>query len=338
MSLADLAGYAAPRRAPVSLVYRGYTLYGMGPPSSGGVAVLQTLGLLAAQSAPGDPRSRAVLAHSFAQAMRLAFADRDRYLADPDYVPVPTRGLLDPGYLASRAQVLGWEAPLSPVKAGTPPGADVSFAIPLNEESESATTSHLTVVDADRNAVALTASVEQAFGSAVLVSGWGFLLNNELTDFNAQPTDDAGRPAANRAEGGRRARATALDVPAAEGGKRPRSSMAPTLVFRQGRLVLTLGSPGGPFIVPYVALTLTRVLEEGLSLQAAIASPLLAHARGTTLLEPEWGNEVAPALRKLGHRVDVHRLGSGIHGIQVDAAGRLHSGVDPRREGFAEGY
>jgi len=362
LSLADLSGYAAPRRAPVSVAYRGYTVYGMGPPSSGGIAVAQTLALLAEWPAPPVPRPAAAEAHRFTQATRLAFADRERYVADADFVPVPTRGLLDLGYLASRAQALAWEAALSPVEAGTPPGADLSGALGTGEDTEYVSTSHLTVVDAERNAVALTSSVEFAFGSGMVVPGWGFLLNNELTDFNALPADGAGRPAANRPEGSRRPRATALDLPpgqdlpaardlpagrdvpaardlpAALGGKRPRSSMAPTLVFRQGRLVLTLGSPGGARIIPYVALTLTRVLDEGLALQAAIAAPLLVHGRGTTVLEPEWSPEVAPALRKLGHRVVVDRMGSGLHGILLDADGRLHSGVDPRREGAADGY
>jgi gamma-glutamyltranspeptidase/glutathione hydrolase len=351
----------------VSVAVRGYTVYGMGPPSSGGIAVGQTLALLAGRPASSSPSSHvppspAAQAHRFVQALRLAFADRDRYVADADFVPVPTRGLLDPAYLASRAQALAWDEPLGAVAAGTPPGADPSGARAPGVDTEHVSTTHLTVVDAERNAVALTASVEQAFGSGMVVPGWGFLLNNELTDFDAQPSDAAGRAVSNRADGVRRARVTALDAPAAgslpaagtapaardapaastapaaAGGKRPRSSMAPTLVFRDGRLALALGSPGGPGIIPYVALTLERVLDEGMALQAAIAAPLLVHGRGTTVLEPEWRPEVAAALRTLGHKVAVSRLGSGLHGIRVDADGRLHGGVDPRREGAADGY
>jgi len=216
------------------------------------------------------------------------------------------------------------------VQPGRPAGAESTEAPPQAGGEESLSTTHLTVVDAERNTVALTASIEQAFGSGMVVPGWGFLLNNELTDFDAQPVAASG--------GGPSDAGTLPDPNRAQGGKRPRSSMAPTLVFQHGRLVLALGSPGGPLIVSYVALTLERVLDEGLPLQGAIASPLLAHVRGTTLLEPEWSPEVAPALRKLGHRVQVQRLGSGLHGIEVDPAGRLHSGVDPRREGEAEGY
>jgi len=343
MALADLAGYEAPERRPVAIAYRGFSLYGMGPPSSGGVAVFQLLRLLEARPLPaaGDlpaaPESEAARMHRFAQAARLAYADRERYVADPDFVPVPLPGLLDPDYLKARARALNWDAPLGPAAAGTPPGAP-----PLSgagsEDNEYVSTTHVVAVDGERNVVSLTASIEQPFGSGMMVPGWGFLLNNELTDFNARPHDEAGRPAANRVDGERRARATALDAPRSGGGKRPRSSMAPTIVFRQGRPVLALGSPGGPRIIPYVALTLVRVLDGQRTLQAAIASPLLALGAGTTVLEPEWGQELRPALEKLGHRVEMGRLGSGLHGIWIAPDGRLHSGVDPRREGSAAGY
>ncbi len=377
MSLADLAGYEAPERRPVTIAYRGFTLYGMGPPGSGGVAIFQLLGLLEArrpsaagqllaetpspaaqppkvghppaepetsraQSLPETPpqsllASESAWVHPFVQASRLAFADRERYVADPDFVPVPLPGLLDPGYLHARARALDWDAPLGPAAAGTPPGAPPPAGAGSGAE-EHVSTTHLVVVDGERNVVSLTASIEQAFGSGMIVPGWGFLLNNELTDFNAKPRDEAGRPVANRVDGERRARASALDDPQSRGGKRPRSSMAPTIVFQQGRPVLALGSPGGPRIIPYVALTLLRALDGRRSLQSAIAAPLVVHGGGTTVLEPEWGPALKPALEKLGHRVEMGRLGSGLHGIWIAPDGRLHSGVDPRREGSAAGY
>jgi len=350
MTLEDLRGYEAVERRPVTFAYRGYSLYGMGPPSSGGVSVFQVLGLLGARPmpapqpialAPQQPvplESGAAWVHHFAHATRLAFADRERYVADSDFVPVPVTGLLDPGYLRARALALAWDGPLVPALAGTPPGISGVNLAPEGDDTEHVSTTHLVAVDAARNLVSLTASVEQAFGSGMMVPGWGFLLNNELTDFNVQPQDQAGRPAANRVEGPRRARSTSLDLPHALGGKRPRSSMAPTLVFRAGQPVLLLGSPGGSRIIPYVGETLLRVLDQGETLQQAIGSPLFAHARDTTVLEPEWGPDVKAALEKLGHRVEVGRLGSGLHGIRIAPDGRLHSGVDPRREGAAAGF
>ncbi len=342
MTLEDLRGYEAVERRPATFAYHGYSLYGMGPPSSGGVAIFQVLGLLAARQLPAPqrpaPTESAAWAHHFVQASRLAFADRERYVADSDFVPVPVRGLLDPGYLKARAQALAWDGPLGQAGPGSPPGASEANLAPNGDDTENVSTTHLVAVDAARNLVSLTASIEQAFGSGMMVPGWGFLLNNELTDFNAQPQDDAGRLTANRVEGTRRARSTALDLRESLGGKRPRSSMAPTLVFRTGRPVLALGSPGGSRIIPYVGETLLRVLDNGEALQHAIGSPLLAHGRDTTVLEPEWSADVKPALEKLGHRVEVDRLGSGLHGIRIAPDGRLHSGVDPRREGAAAGF
>ena len=331
----DLADYDAPLRAPVQGSYRGYAVYGMGPPSSGAVTVLQMLALLESRPRPDGPSARI---HRFAQAARLAYADRERYLADGDFVPVPVAGLLDAGYLAGRSLSLDWGAPLGPVAAGRPPGAAAqAWAPPWDTESDS--TTHLSVVDEERNAVALTASIEQAFGSGMVVPGRGFLLNNELTDFSALPADAAGRPTANRVEGGHRPRAGALDGPARPGGKRPRSSMAPTLVLRNGRPVLVIGSPGGPRIIQFVAAVLEGVLGEGLPLQAAINAPHATHLGGTTTLEPEWaGAATQAALRKLGHIVQVERQASGLHGIQIDPDGTLRAGVDPRREGHAAGY
>lgn len=342
LTLDDLRSYEPVEREPVAFDYHGYRLYGMPPPSSGAIAIFQVLGLLAElpeSHAPGakPEGSDPARLHRFAEAMRLALADRERYVADEDFIPVPIVGLLDAGYLKSRAAAVNWEGPLAPVSAGTPPGAAARLVEP-EQDTEYVSTSHLVAVDAERNVVSLTASIEQAFGSGMIVPGWGFLLNNELTDFSALPRDAAGNDIANRVDGRRRPRVSALDLPASLGGKRPRSSMAPTLVFQDGKPVLAIGSPGGSRIIPYVGLTLWRVLEGGQELQYTIAAPLAVHAGGTTVLEPEWSPETKPVLEKLGHKVEIGRLGSGLHGIRIAPDGALHSGVDPRREGAAAGF
>jgi len=337
---ADLARYDAPLRAPVSGRYRGYTIYGFPPPTSGGVTVIEMLHLLehAPRSAGTTPYG-ATTVHRFAQAARLAFADRGRYLADADWVDVPASGLLSRDYAARRANAVDWDAPLQPTAPGTPPGAPETAATP-SRQTEGRSTTHYSVVDTQRNVVAVTASIEQAFGSGMVVPGRGFLLNNQLTDFSARPTDDMGRPVANRAEGGTRPRRTALEHPRAEGGKRPRSSMAPTLVFRDGRPVMALGSPGGPFIIQYVAWTLMQTLAFEQPLQHALSGPIATHYGDTTRIEPTWPrtDSVVAALQALGHTVQVKAQFSGLHGIHIDQAGRLHGGADPRREGVARGY
>jgi gamma-glutamyltranspeptidase/glutathione hydrolase len=196
----------------------------------------------------------------------------------------------------------------------------------------------LVVVDGQRNVVSLTASIEQGFGSGMVVPGRGFLLNNELTDFSARPQDSAGRPIANRMDGARRPRASDLDGPTRLGGKRPRSSMAPTIVFAADKPVLALGSPGGPRIILYVAAVLAQVLEQGVPLQAAVAQPHATHLGDITTVEPELDSPaLEDALRGLGHRVQVARQASGLHGIWIGADGRLHAGIDPRRDGAAAG-
>jgi gamma-glutamyltranspeptidase/glutathione hydrolase len=343
MTAGDLASYQAPLRAPVAGAFRGFTVYGMGPPSSGGIAVQQMLALLEhwPTGTPGLPPALAI--HRFAQATRLAFADRDAYAADGDFVPVPVRGLLDAAYLRERAASVPWRLPLSAVQAGAPPGAPTA-QWGRGEDTEHWSTTHLAVVDAQRNVVSLTATIEQGFGSGLVVPGRGFLLNNELTDFSARPEDALGQPVANRVEGARRPRAGALDIPSSVGGKRPRSSMAPTIVLRDGRPVLALGSPGGARIIPYVAGVLEAVLvdgrEDGAALQDAINRPHATHLGGTTVLEPELdAAALGAALQPLGHGIAVSRQASGLHGIWIDPmSGRLHAGIDPRREGAANGY
>lgn len=338
MTAADLWGYEAPLRRPVRGAYRGRTIYGMGPPSSGGPTLIEMLHLLATRDAHALTWPSAALAHHFVQAARLAYADRGAWLADPDFVGVPLRGLLSRDYARRRAGALDWSAPLAPVAPGRPPGAPPAAGAAPAGGGRS--TTHLVAVDRWGNVAALTASIEQAFGSGMVVPGRGFFLNNELTDFAARPTDKRGRPVANRVEGGKRPRRTALDEPTRPGGKRPLSSMAPTLVFRDGEPVLAIGSPGGPLIIQYVAWALLLMWDHGLDVQAAIEAPHIAHYRGTTLLEEGgWNPATVEALQALGHEVRETRLNSGLHAIRLHPErGTLHGGADPRREGTAEGY
>lgn len=317
LTKADLAGYRAVKREAVCINWRTWRVCGMPPPSSGGITTLQILGL----TEPFDlsrPDSLAAV-HRFIEASRLAFADRDRYIADPDFVDVPTKGLLNPTYLAERRRLITDRAAPSPVAPGTPEGSQSPVAPTNPPVSALGSTTHLSVIDADGNAVALTSSIENTFGSRLMVRG--FLLNNELTDFSFVPERD-GIAVANR--------------PAP--GKRPRSSMAPTLVFdRQGRLVMSVGSPGGPRIIDYVAKTLLGVLAASLNIQQAIDLPNVVNRNGPTELEA--GTPVVDLktpLERLGHTVVVGELRSGLQGIVVTPRG-LEGGADRRREGQALG-
>jgi gamma-glutamyltranspeptidase/glutathione hydrolase len=336
---ADLLTYDAPLREPVRGNYRGHELIGMGPPSSGGPTLIEMLNLLEAREvwklAPASPQ----WAHTFAQAARLAYADREAYLADTDWVQTPLAGLLDKAYARGRAGELDWEAPLSPVQPGRPPGASKTAAAG-DVYDESLSTTHLVAIDHEGNIAAATNTIEQAFGSGMVVPGWGFFLNNEMTDFSAQPDDADRRPLANRVEGGKQPRRGALDNAASLGGKRPRSSMAPTLVLQDGKPLLVIGTPGGPRIIQFVAETVLRVIDQQMALQDAIEAPHLTHLGGTTTIEPALADPAyTNALQALGHKVQTGEQASGLHGIWIDpATGDLHSGVDPRREGSAAGF
>ncbi len=333
----DLAFYRALERTPLCTAHRRYRICGMPPPSSGAIAIAQMLAYWRAAPpgtrllAPGG-RLDADGAHRFTEAARLAFADRDRYVADTDFVALPgqRRGdpvaarpgtLLDPAYLAERASLIGARSMVR-ASPGAPAGAGGDAASGWSPEL--AATTHLSIVDARGNAVSMTSSIENAFGSRVLVRG--FLLNNQLTDFSFAPTRD-GRPVANRVQP----------------GKRPRSSMSPTIVLDRatGALVLTIGSPGGPSIVPYVARVLVEVLDDGIGLQRAVSSPNLGSRNGPTELER---GRVEPALGAAlaarGHPVEYVDMTSGLHGIARRCGERgcsLEGGVDPRREGLALG-
>jgi len=305
MTLADLAGYRVVRREAVCGGYRSYRLCGMGPPSSGGIGILQLLGLLERTGFAAAKPGSAEAVHLFSEAARLAYADRLRYVADPAFVPQPVAKLLDAKYLDARAKLIGERS--------------MVFALPGELDAESTGTSHLSIVDAAGNAVAMTTTIEHAFGSRVLVRG--FLLNNQLTDFGFLPTI-AGRPAVNRVEP----------------GKRPRSSMSPTFVFEHdGNLKMLVGSPGGLAIINYVAKTLVATLDWGLDIQTAISLPNFGSTNGPTFLERGTDyEELGDALAERGHVLNYTPLTSGLHGIERIPGG-WRGGADPRREGIAAG-
>lgn len=347
LSLADLAGYQAKKREPICHDYRAqardYRICGMPPPSSGAIAVGQILGILnhtpAATLAldtgmgglPGTtgPAPSADWLHLYTEASRLAFADRAQYLGDPDFVQPPGgnwMSLLDPAYLAERAKLIAAQPggqSMKLAKPGTPGGVKSAYA-PMPEQPEYGT-SHISIVDAYGNAIAMTTTIEDAFGSRQMVNG--FLLNNELTDFSFAPTDASGAPVANRVQP----------------NKRPRSSMAPTLVFDKatGQLVMSGGSPGGALIIHYTAKTLYGVLNWGLMPQQAINLPNFASLNGPTLLEEKrFAPATVEALKARGAEVREMNMTSGLQAI---ARGQAHGkplwlgGADPRREGVVMG-
>ncbi|MEA3195941.1 MAG: gamma-glutamyltranspeptidase / glutathione hydrolase [Betaproteobacteria bacterium] len=297
LSAQDLAAYKSVEREPVCAPYRRYRVCSMGPPSAGGVAVLQILGLLERKAFDKAPARSAAAVHLFAEAGRLAYADRARYGADPDFVPVPVKALLAPAYLEKRAALIGERA-----MRLAPPG-----------DTEANGTSHLSIADAEGNVVAMTTTIEASFGSRVMARG--FHLNNELTDFDFVP-------------GG------ANEVAP---GKRPRSSMAPVIVFdAEGRVRMALGSPGGPWIINFVAKTLVAALDWRLDAQAAIDVPNFGNRNGPTVLEEGTPPALVAALKSRGHETRLAPLASGVHLIER-VPGGWRGGADQRREGVAGG-
>jgi gamma-glutamyltranspeptidase / glutathione hydrolase len=359
LALSDLAGYPQQDfvRSTLCTPWRTYEICGFPPPSSGHIAVMQMLGILDAVESRDGPVEAPLLdggipspdwLHRYLEAAKLAFADRNRYVADPAFVTPPGgswTALLDPAYLAARATLIEPRS-FGIADPGTPSPSGVGMvAFGRHPDQPESGTSHISVVDADGNAVTLTTTIESAFGSRILSDGGtglpgGFLLNNELTDFSLAPRDADGQLIANRVEP----------------GKRPRSSMTPTFVFdlETGDFVATLGSPGGAAIIHYVAKTLVGIFEWGLSPQAAISLPNFTNGNGPSTLEglpnaegviesrfPEW---VQAALEARGHEVRIAELTSGLQGIvlapQTPTGGpqrRLLGGADPRREGVVAG-
>jgi gamma-glutamyltranspeptidase/glutathione hydrolase len=328
LSAADIANYRPKERDPVCSDYKAWTVCGMPPPSSGGIAIAQMLGVLETKGienyAPVDGKLGADAIHLFTEAGRLAYADRNRYVADTDFVPLPGKGvaaLLDKHYLAQRASLIT-ERSMGRAKFGVPDSMSVAWGADTAIDSPS--TSHLVAVDAFGGGLSMTTSVEDAFGSRQMVDG--FILNNQLTDFSFDSADENG-PIANRVQA----------------GKRPRSAMSPTLVFdkQTGKLVLATGSPGGSAIINYVAKVLVGTLDWKLNVQQAISLPNFGSRNGPTELEAgRVSPEVIEALKARGHEVRQFEQNSGLQGlmrIQRDGKDIWFGGADPRREGVVRG-
>jgi gamma-glutamyltranspeptidase / glutathione hydrolase len=314
LTMEDLAAYEVVMRDPVCAPYRTYEVCGMGPPSSGALTVGQIMGFLE-QFDVAEMGESVEFRHLFAEASRLAFADRGLYMADSDFVDVP-EGLLDPAYLAERARLIDLESSMGVAAPGTPPGWDQALA--PDSERPRAGTSHFVIVDGEGNMISATTTIESGFGSRVMTRG--FLLNNELTDFAFAPEAN-GAPVANRVEP----------------GKRPRSSMSPTIVLENGEPVLLTGSPGGAAIIHYTALSLVSLLDWEMDPQEAIDLRHVTNLNGRTNIEEgEGAEELAAALEALGHEVAVVNLNSGLHVIKITDDG-LIGAADKRREGVAMG-
>jgi gamma-glutamyltranspeptidase/glutathione hydrolase len=319
MTTQDLAAYEAKDRPEVCGEYRAWRICGMGPPSSGATTVYAILEQLERFDLGALGPDSPTFWHLFAESQRLAFADRERWLADADFVAVPVSGLIDPAYLAQRSALIDPAGTMASVVAGTPAG--LALAPPDGDEPEDHGTSHFVAVDRQGNAVTYTSTVEGSYGSGIMVGG--YYLNNELTDFSFAPAGPDGRPVANRVEG----------------GKRPRSSMAPTLVYdADGRLVLALGAAGGSTIPVQVAKALIGVLDFRLPLGEAIALPMLFAPGDAISVEPGTPLEaMIPQLQALGHRqVSARRLPLKANGAERTAAGWIGA-ADPRSEGVAVG-
>ena len=318
MSAMDLLDYRARERDTLCRPYRAYAVCSMGPPTSGGIALLQILGILQNfDLAPLDPNGAPAF-HLVAEASRLAFADRDRYVADADFARVPTAKLLEASYLKARAGQIRGDRTLGEARPG-------KFTDPMivaqgsQRQLEPQSTTHFVIVDSAGDIVSMTSSIEMGFGSHRMVGG--FLLNNELTDFSFLPAA-GGRLVANRIEP----------------GKRPRSSMAPAIVFDQdNNPVIALGSPGGPNIIGYVAQALVEMIDWGRSPGAATAAPHILNRNGPTLIEAgSSALHLRDALEDLGHEVDERQLKSGLNIVQFKD-GVMIGASDPRRDGIALG-
>ena len=317
LTQADLAAYRVVERPAVCVEYRDHDVCGMGPPSSGGLTVGQILGMLGGYDLASLGAESPEAWRLLGDASRLAFADRGRFMADADHVAMPTQGLIDPAYLDERAALLQGDDSLPEVTAGQP---GWSHAALWGQDSalELPSTTHISIVDGDGNALSMTTTIENGFGSRVMAAG--FLLNNELTDFSFETHDADGWPIAN----------------AIAPGKRPRSSMAPTIVLRDGAPAMVIGSPGGSRIIGYVARAIVAHLDWGLDIQAAVAGPNLVNRFGPMDVEAGLPAALADGLIAMGFELNETELTSGLQGIVMTPDG-LEGGADPRREGVAIG-
>lgn len=317
MTLKDVASYQAKDRAPICGQYREYKVCGMAPPSSGETTVFAVLKQLERFDLKALGPDSPTAWHLIAESMRLAYADRAKYLGDADFVTVPVKGLTDPAYLASRSALIDPTRSLGLVTAGSPPGSE-KLARAEGTAGPEHGTSHFVAVDRKGNVVTYTSTIESAFGSGLMANG--YYLNNELTDFDMTPERD-GKPAANRVES----------------GKRPRSSMAPTLVYGpDGKLRLAIGAAGGTTIPAQVAKSIIAVLDWGMSAQDAIAAPLIFAPEGPAVFVESGTSLEAmiPALKALGHADVRSRPGGKANAIEV-VGGQLRGGADPRSDGVA---
>jgi len=318
LSLEDLATYRPIEREAVCRPYRAFVVCGFPPPTSGGVAVLEILGLLEGFDLSAAGPNSAEALHLITQASRLGYADRNMYLADADFVAVPVEGLLSPNYIQRRARLIDTALDMGIAEAGNPWPDDVPLRSP-DLTPDVPGTSHIVIVDGAGNAVTMTTTVESVFGSNVMVRG--FFLNNQLTDFSFEPHRD-GRPVAN--------------APAP--GKRPRSSMAPIIILDQeGELFALLGSGGGSRIPLYVVQSVIALIDWDMTMQEALDLPHFTNRNGATELEANTDLEMlAPALAAMGHDVRPARMNSGSQGIRI-SDGAMDGGADPRREGVVLG-
>ncbi|MGH2995039.1 MAG: gamma-glutamyltransferase family protein, partial [Gaiellaceae bacterium] len=317
MTMRDVRAYVAPERAPTRVGYRGLDIYGMGPPSSGGSTVGEALNIL--EGFDLDPANRTQALHLYLEASRFSFADRGAYLADPDFFDVPLTGLLSDGFAAERRELIDPQhAATSPVPPGDPypfdgggPGAGRLAATGTQGE----TTTHITVSDRAGNVVSYTFTIESTGGNGVVVPGWGFLLNNELTDFNFDSLTHPNR---------------------VEGGKRPRSSMSPTIVLDDGEPLLALGSPGGSMIITTVLQILVDRLDLGATLPQAIAAPR-ASQRNTAAVAAELAFQSSPEGQALaeqfGHVFSTAAEIGAATGVEFLADGRVLAVAEPQRRG-----
>ena len=314
MTAADLLAYEAKERAPICGAYRGYRVCGMGPPSSGAITVLQVLGMLERFDLKALGKDSVTSWHLIGEAMQLAYADRDTYLADRDFVAVPVAGLIDPAYIAARSRLIGTKRARGSYEPGTPAGA--APRVPAMS-GEVPSTTHFIAIDRDGDIATMTSTVEGPFGSQLLAGG--YVLNNELTDFSAAPVR-GGVVVANRVQG----------------GKRPLSSMAPTIVYApDGRPVFTVGAAGGRTIIMQVAKAIVAHVDWGLDARGAIGEPLVFFNRDGLIAEQGTKLEaMVPALAAMGHKISIARLGLKANAAERTVAG-WRGAADPRSVGTA---
>mgnify|MGYP000002154734 CR=1 FL=1 len=316
LSTKDFQQYELIERKPVCSVYHQYNICGMGPPSSGAITLSQTLGMLEMHPLKSMSPAKATTWHIIAEASRLAFADRGLYLADPDFVTVPT-GLLSKSYLQQRSELINQKKSSNVITPGTPSSIN-AYNFSQGRSPEQDSTSHFVIVDSEGNIVSMTSTIENGFGSRLMING--FLLNNELTDFSFS-SKKGGKLVANRVQA----------------GKRPRSSMAPTIVFRNDKPYLAIGSPGGSRIINYVTNSLIAILDWNYSLQKAFDLPHIVNRFGTMDVEADSkALDLIDDFKALGYQVNERNLNSGLHGVLFTKEGMIGA-ADKRREGLALG-